>query len=153
MCYVSPNSDSFRPSGLSHNSSRVLYRVGELATPAVQQLSETGSSTELELLAQGHRGILDQFSAPPVKHGEGSTMARVFVDGAHSQVRPKAALHEVMYKRIDGNTFRDGFKVCETLFPKYLLSVLLFLFLNSIIMLFLFYIVHSYFFIVNLSNY
>ncbi|XP_043237860.1 uncharacterized protein LOC122389680 [Amphibalanus amphitrite] len=72
--------------GLSHNGSRVLYRVGELATPAVRQFTESGSSAGLEQLTQGQRGILDQFSAPPVKQGEGTTMARVFVDGAHSQV-------------------------------------------------------------------
>ncbi|KAF0292839.1 Spondin-2 [Amphibalanus amphitrite] len=77
--------------GLSHNGSRVLYRVGELATPAVRQFTESGSSAGLEQLTQGQRGILDQFSAPPVKQGEGTTMARVFVDGAHSQLFPMDA--------------------------------------------------------------
>ena len=66
--------------------------MGQLASPAVRQFAETGSSAGLEVLTQGQRGILDQFSAPPVKHGQGTTMARVFVDGAHSQVSSSQAL-------------------------------------------------------------
>ncbi|XP_037092000.1 spondin-1-like [Pollicipes pollicipes] len=72
--------------GMSHNSSRVLFRPGELASEAVRQFAEHGSSAGLEVIAQGHSGVLDQFTAPPVKQGEGSAHARIFVDGIHSQV-------------------------------------------------------------------
>ena len=63
-----------------------LYRTGEEASSALKMFAEVGDASGLETTAQGDPGILDQFVAPKVLRGEGSTQTQVFVDGTHSKV-------------------------------------------------------------------
>ncbi|XP_037090217.1 uncharacterized protein LOC119110483 [Pollicipes pollicipes] len=71
---------------MTHNSSVLLYRAGQQASGALQLFAEKGDSAGLETNAQGDLGVLDQFTAPAVTQGEGTTHSQLFVDGVHSKV-------------------------------------------------------------------
>ena len=74
-------SNRVRRAHATHNSRAHLYRTGEEANPAIKMFSEVGDGAGLETTAQSYPDILDQFVAPKVPRGEGSTQTQVFVDG------------------------------------------------------------------------
>ncbi|XP_021961182.1 spondin-2 [Folsomia candida] len=83
----------FRPSaqfskliGRSHDESFLLFELNRTASEGVRIFAETGASDVLDQLSQGEGGIYDEFIAPSVLHGVGSTHAEFFVDGNHSRV-------------------------------------------------------------------
>jgi hypothetical protein len=73
--------------GRSHDESFVLYDLGDKSSEGVRIFAETGASDVLDQLSQGEGGIYDEFIAPSVLQGVGSTHAEFFVDGNHSRVR------------------------------------------------------------------
>lgn len=72
--------------GRSHNTTYILYRIGQLANPAVKSFAETGKTEALDEQSQGGDGIFDEFSAPAITSGSGRTETEFFVDGNHSHV-------------------------------------------------------------------
>jgi hypothetical protein len=61
--------------------------LGDKSSEGVRIFAETGASDVLDQLSQGEGGIYDEFIAPSVLQGVGSTHAEFFVDGNHSRVR------------------------------------------------------------------
>jgi hypothetical protein len=74
-------------SGRSHDSSFSLFELNETASEGVRIFAETGASDVLDQLSQGEGGIYDEFIAPSVLQGVGSSHANFFVDKTHSKVR------------------------------------------------------------------
>lgn len=72
--------------GRSHNTTYILYRIGQLANPALKSFAETGKTEALDEQSQGADGIFDEFSAPAITSGSGRTETEFFVDGNHSHV-------------------------------------------------------------------
>lgn len=70
------------PTGVSHDRSYVLFRLGRRVSPAVRQFAEAGRSDALGSAP----GTLDVFGAPTIGNGAGRTEAEFFVDGNHSRV-------------------------------------------------------------------
>ena len=93
--------------GFSHSSDYHLFRLGNVATSAVQEFAETGSTKSLDILPLDSNStnttnttvsefdkdsILDGFQAPPIESGVGMSKATIFLDGNHSMVS-----HSKMY--------------------------------------------------------
>ncbi|XP_049812883.1 spondin-2-like [Schistocerca nitens] len=74
--------------GRSHSGQAApLFRVGAVASPGLRVLAETGRADLLDAaLGQPAAGVLDQFTAPPVRAGVGRTETHFFVDTNHSKV-------------------------------------------------------------------
>lgn len=74
--------------GRSHNSSGVLWRLGEIASDSLKLFVETGrADLFIREGAEEKKGILSEFFAPPVLQGVGTTEAKFFVDIFHPKVR------------------------------------------------------------------
>jgi hypothetical protein len=76
--------------------------LGEIASPAVQDFAETGSTSSLDTLKAETKAsnatnatvtisnmdlVFDGFTAPPIESGVGMSHANLFLDGNHSMVR------------------------------------------------------------------
>ena len=73
--------------GRSHNSSGVLWRLGETASDSLKLFVETGKADLfLREGAEQKKGILSEFFAPPVLQGVGITETKFFVDIFHPKV-------------------------------------------------------------------
>ncbi|CAH1286808.1 unnamed protein product [Chrysodeixis includens] len=72
--------------GQSHSVNFSLFHVGDVAKPSVRAFSQYGKIDDL--VKEGDEDLLvyDQFSAPAIGKGTGSTENMVFVDGGHSLV-------------------------------------------------------------------
>lgn len=94
ICSVRPcvrpygrNTDGcFLVAGRSHNKSFALFHIGEAASDGLKLFSETGQTDSLEAQSQGAGGVYDEFSAPPISSGVGSSRTQFFVDGNHTKV-------------------------------------------------------------------
>ena len=88
--------------GFSHNADYLLFRLGETASPAVQEFAETGGTDALDKLQQSIQStndtnatsshtngevVLDGFTSPPITQGVGVSRASLFLDGNHTLVR------------------------------------------------------------------
>ncbi|XP_030021978.2 spondin-1 [Manduca sexta] len=72
--------------GQSHNSSYKLYRVGEVARPAVRNFAQFAKYDELMKEGEEDANVYDQFTAPALGAGSGDTENMVFVDGGHAMI-------------------------------------------------------------------
>ena len=54
----------------------------------MKQFAEEGATDVLEEQSQGEGGIFDEFNAPAIPEGIGTTETEFFVDGNHSMVWP-----------------------------------------------------------------
>ena len=88
-------------SGFSHSQDYQLFRIGDVASAAVQEFAETGSTSSLDILPTDSSAtnatnttvsefdkdsILDGFTAPPIQSGVGMAQSNIFLDGNHSMV-------------------------------------------------------------------
>ena len=88
-------------SGFSHSPDYKLFRIGDVASAAVQEFAETGSTSSLDILPTDSSStnatnttvsefdkdsILDGFTAPPIQSGVGMAQSNIFLDGNHSMV-------------------------------------------------------------------
>ena len=80
--------------GRSHDTSYLLFRVGDVASEGMKKFAETGSTDVLEEENQGEGGIFDEFNAPAISQGVGEVEAEFFVDGNHSLVSCKIMNYE-----------------------------------------------------------
>ena len=76
----------FLLAGLSHDKSFSLFHIGEVASDGLKLFCETGQTDGLEGQSQGAGGVYDEFSAPAVSSGVGSSRTEFFVDGNHTKV-------------------------------------------------------------------
>jgi hypothetical protein len=76
----------FLLSGRSHDKSFSLFHVGETASDGLKLFCETGQSDGLEGQSQGEGGVHDEFNAPAISSGVGSSRTEFFVDGNHTKV-------------------------------------------------------------------
>lgn len=76
----------FLLAGRSHNKSFSLFRIGETASDGLKTFCETGQSDGLDGQSQGEGGVYDEFSAPSVSSGVGSSRTEFFVNGNHTKV-------------------------------------------------------------------
>lgn len=83
----SRNTDGcFLLAGRSHDKSFVLFHIGEAASDGLKLFCETGQTDDLEAQSQGEGGVFDEFSAPAIPSGVGSSRTEFFVDGNHTKV-------------------------------------------------------------------
>jgi hypothetical protein len=83
----SRNTDGcFLLAGRSHDKSFSLFHIGEAATDGLKLFCETGQTDGLEGQSQGAGGVYDEFSAPAISSGVGSSRTEFFVDGNHTKV-------------------------------------------------------------------
>ena len=88
-------------SGFSHSPDYQLFRIGDVASAAVQEFAETGSTSSFDILPTESSStnatnstvsefdkdsILDGFTAPPIESGIGMAQSNIFLDGNHSMV-------------------------------------------------------------------
>ena len=76
----------FLLAGRSHDKSFSLFHIGEAASDGLKLFCETGQTDGLEARSQGAGGVYDEFSAPAVSSGVGSSRTKFFVDGNHTKV-------------------------------------------------------------------
>ncbi|XP_023289787.1 uncharacterized protein LOC105703776, partial [Orussus abietinus] len=69
----------------THDSSYTLYRLGERLSPGARQYVETGRADGLDVGGDSP-STLHSFTGPPIPQGEGTSVARAFLDGNHSLV-------------------------------------------------------------------
>ena len=101
--------------GFSHSSDYKLFRLGDVATSAVQEFAETGSTKSLDILPVDSNStnttnttvsefdkdsILDGFQAPPIESGVGMSKATIFLDGNHSMVSHRKNIRKLTYYRL-----------------------------------------------------
>lgn len=76
----------FLLAGRSHDKSFSLFRIGESASDGLKLFCETGQTDGLEAQSQGAGGVYDEFGAPAISSGVGSSRTEFFVDGNHTKV-------------------------------------------------------------------
>lgn len=81
--------DSIYFSGVTHDETYSLYRIGELASKNLKIFAETGKTDFPTNETNVESSIYEEFSSPPVKSGVGKTEVNFFVDGNHSMVNKK----------------------------------------------------------------
>lgn len=73
--------------GRSHDDLYTMWRVGDLAKPAVKLYAEKGESSLLDQEVQGTHGVLDSFAAGPISEsGVGKASSKFLVDENHSKL-------------------------------------------------------------------
>ncbi|XP_022828314.1 spondin-2-like [Spodoptera litura] len=72
--------------GQSHSSNYSLYHIGSVASASVRSFAQYGKIDDLVKQGDDDQQVYDQFSAPAVGSGTGTTENMVFVDGRHSLV-------------------------------------------------------------------
>lgn len=78
--------------GRTHDSTYTLYRLGERLSTGVRLYVETGRTDGLD--ADGDSpSSLHSFTGPPVPQGEGSSIARAFLDGNHTLISIMARIN------------------------------------------------------------
>nr|XP_012136222.1 PREDICTED: uncharacterized protein LOC100877354 isoform X2 [Megachile rotundata] len=78
--------------GRTHDSTYTLYRLGERLSTGVRLYVETGRTDGLD--ADGDSpNSLHSFTGPPVPQGEGSSIARAFLDGNHTLISIMARIN------------------------------------------------------------
>jgi len=82
----------FLVAGRSHDKSFALFHIGEAASDGLKLFCETGQTDELEGHSQGAGGVYDEFSAPAISSGVGSSRTQFFVDVNHTKVGAPVAL-------------------------------------------------------------
>lgn len=95
--------------GMSHSPEYILFRAGEVASPALKSFAETGRSDLIDQGAQADHGVLDAFNTPPINQGVGVVRAQFFVDGNHSRV----SLVSKIVPSPDWFVGVDSFDLCE----------------------------------------
>ena len=87
VCLCSPSSDGcFLLAGRSHDKSYSLFRIGEVASDGLKLFCESGQSDGLEAQRQGEGGVYDEFNAPAISSGVGTSRTEFFMDGNHTKV-------------------------------------------------------------------
>ena len=76
----------FLLAGRSHDKSFALFHIGETASDGLKLFCETGQTDGLEVQSQGAGGVYDEFSAPGISSGVGSSRTEFFADGNHTKV-------------------------------------------------------------------
>lgn len=78
--------------GRTHNSAYTLYRLGERLSSGVRLYVETGRTDGMD--ADGDSpSTLHSFTGPPVPQGEGTSVARAFLDGNHTLISVMARIN------------------------------------------------------------
>ncbi|XP_050678069.1 spondin-2-like [Leptidea sinapis] len=72
--------------GQSHNSSHVLYRVGDVAKESLRAFAQYGKLDSLIAEGDDDPQVYDHFSAPPVGQGVGQSSNMVFLDEGHTMI-------------------------------------------------------------------
>ena len=99
--YCNQYQHTYYLSGFSHSPDYQLFRIGDVASAAVQEFAETGSTSSLDILPTDSSAtnatnttvsefdkdsILDGFTASPIQSGVGMAQSNIFLDGNHSMV-------------------------------------------------------------------
>lgn len=79
-----PNAQWSKVIGETHNDSRKLWRMGEIASTGLKLFAETGRSEYIE--TENKTGLFDNFYAKAIKVGVGKTETLLFLDGNHTKV-------------------------------------------------------------------
>lgn len=78
--------------GRTHDSAYTLYRLGERLSSGVRLYVETGRTDGMD--ADGDSpSTLHSFTGPPVPQGEGTSVARAFLDGNHTLISVMARIN------------------------------------------------------------
>ncbi|KAK9298664.1 hypothetical protein QLX08_008084 [Tetragonisca angustula] len=78
--------------GRTHDSTYTLYRLGERLSSGVRLYVETGRTDGMD--ADGDSpSSLHSFTGPPVPQGEGTSIARAFLDGNHTLISIMARIN------------------------------------------------------------
>lgn len=81
-----------RFAGRTHDSAYTLYRLGERLSSGVRLYVETGRTDGMD--ADGDSpSTLHSFTGPPVPQGEGTSVARAFLDGNHTLISIMARIN------------------------------------------------------------
>lgn len=72
--------------GRTHDPTYILYRLGERLSAGAKQYVETGRTDGLDTGEDFPVKTLHAFTGPPVPQGEGTSVARAFLDGNHTLI-------------------------------------------------------------------
>ncbi|XP_051163967.1 uncharacterized protein LOC127283274 [Leptopilina boulardi] len=78
--------------GRTHDATYTLYHLGERLSSGVRQYVETGRTDGLDTGGE-FPNILQSFIGPSVPQGEGTSIARAFLDGNHSLISVVARIN------------------------------------------------------------
>ncbi|XP_015600980.1 uncharacterized protein LOC107270457 [Cephus cinctus] len=78
--------------GRTHDSSYSLYRLGERLSLGARQYVESGRADGLDTGGDSP-STLHSFTGPPVPQGEGTSIARAFLDGNHTLISIMARIN------------------------------------------------------------
>lgn len=82
----------FSVTGRTHDSTYTLYRLGERLSSGIRLYVETGRTDGMD--ADGDSpNSLHSFTGPPVPQGEGTSIARAFLDGNHTLISIMARIN------------------------------------------------------------
>ena len=93
--------------GRIHSDHYHLWQEDEVASQAIKEMAELGTTDSLDHETQGRGGILDVFSTPKIDIGQGMKNVKVFADTFHSKVSSIAHLSDHLQSR-PINMFMSG---------------------------------------------
>ncbi|KAL2716512.1 Spondin-2 [Vespula squamosa] len=79
-------------SGRTHDSTYTLYRLGERLSTGARLYVETGRADGLDAGGES-QNTLHSFTGPPIPQGEGTSIARAFLDGNHTLISIMARIN------------------------------------------------------------
>ncbi|KAF7405587.1 hypothetical protein HZH66_004493 [Vespula vulgaris] len=80
------------PSSRTHDSTYTLYRLGERLSTGARLYVETGRADGLDAGGES-QNTLHSFTGPPIPQGEGTSIARAFLDGNHTLISIMARIN------------------------------------------------------------
>lgn len=78
--------------GRTHDSTYTLYRLGERLSTGARLYVETGRADGLDAGGES-QNTLHSFTGPPIPQGEGTSIARAFLDGNHTLISIMARIN------------------------------------------------------------